>query len=273
MLEKTSQIIKYSLWAITTLTTRTRHKHIQPIPVLNHPFHEVIPPNVQTKPPLLQRVLSSCCWLCGRRALAPFGYSLLSGSCIEQISPEPPFPWGKPPQLPQLLLVDHVHHLHHVHHEFCYTSADKLQHLNVPSELRGPKLSIGLEVQPRQCKVQGKNQFSGPADHTMADKGQDAVSLLGHRGTAGSCSAAVDQDTQVLFHRADFQPSWPEPVVLHWVVMTEAWTWHSALLNLTWQVSVHWSSMSRSLWRPLLSSSRSTLPLNSVSPANLLMIL
>lgn len=43
---------------------------------------------------------------------------------------------------------------------------------------------------PQQCQVQMDNPFPGPAGHIIVDPGQDAICLLGHLGTAGSCSAS-----------------------------------------------------------------------------------
>lgn len=43
------------------------------------------------------------------------------------------------------------------------------------------------EVQPHQHPVQGEDHCSSPAGLTTADSRQDAVGLLGHRGTMITC--------------------------------------------------------------------------------------
>ncbi|KAF4792136.1 hypothetical protein TURU_123719 [Turdus rufiventris] len=60
-------------------------------------------------------------------------------------------------------------------------------------QVSGPELNTGFEEWPHQHPVQRNNRCPAPAGHTIADPGQDATGLLGDLGTAGSCSAAVDQ--------------------------------------------------------------------------------
>ncbi|TRZ22427.1 hypothetical protein HGM15179_004700 [Zosterops borbonicus] len=52
-----------------------------------------------------------------------------------------------------------------------------------PEPVRDPELNAGFEVWPHQCKVEGDDCCPGPAGHTMADQGQDAIGGLGHQGT------------------------------------------------------------------------------------------
>ena len=66
-------------------------------------------------------------------------------------------------------------------HQLRFTPLDTRQHLSVLPELKGSELHTVLEVQPHPCQAQGKNDFPGPAGHTIADTGQDAIGLLGHR--------------------------------------------------------------------------------------------
>lgn len=73
-------------------------------------------------------------------------------------------------------------------------------------------------------RVQGLSfsPFASPAGHTAADIGQDVIGLLGYLGTAGSSSAAVNQQPLVLFCWAAFQALCPQPVaLLHGVLATQ----------------------------------------------------
>ncbi|KAK4828555.1 hypothetical protein QYF61_027524 [Mycteria americana] len=141
------------------------------------------------------------------------------------------------------------------------------QHLNVFHVMTGPKLNTVFKVRPHQCRVQGHDHFPSPADHTVSDKIQDAVGLLGHLGTLPA------QHPQALFHQAAFQPLFPKPVALHGVVMTQVQDPALALLKLIQLDSAHQSSLSTLLCRAFLPSSSSTLPHNLVSSANLLRII
>jgi len=137
--------------------------------------------------------------------------------------------------------------------------------------VRGPKLNTVLQVRPHQCRVQGHNHLPTPAGHTIPDTSQDAVGLLGHLGTLlVHVRPAVDQHPKILFCWAAFQTLFPKPVALHGVVLTEVQDQHLALLNLIQLALAHRSSLSRSLCRAFLPSSRLTLPPNLVSSTNLL---
>ncbi|KAK4817038.1 hypothetical protein QYF61_026164 [Mycteria americana] len=126
---------------------------------------------------------------------------------------------AKQPQFPQLLLTRLV--LQTLHQLRC-SSLDTLQHLSVFLVVRGPKLNTVFEVRPHQCRVQGDNHCPSPAGHTISDTSQDALGLLGHLGTLlAHIQPAVDQHSQVLFHRAAFQPLFPKPVALHGVVVAQ----------------------------------------------------
>ncbi|KAK4822061.1 hypothetical protein QYF61_008870 [Mycteria americana] len=88
--------------------------------------------------------------------------------------------------------------------------------------VRDPKLNTVFELWPHQHRVQGHNDFPSPAGHAISDTSQDAIGLLGHLGTLlAHIQLAVDQHPQVLFRRADFQPLFPKPVVLHGVIVTQ----------------------------------------------------
>ncbi|KAJ7412648.1 hypothetical protein WISP_94987 [Willisornis vidua] len=101
-------------------------------------------------------------------------------------------------------------------------SLDRLQHLNVFLAVNGPKLNTRLEVQPHQCRVERDDHCPGPAGHTIADKGQDAICLLGHLGSLlAHVQLPVDQHLQVLFCQAAFEPLFPQPEVLPGVVVTQ----------------------------------------------------
>ncbi|KAK4825891.1 hypothetical protein QYF61_003247 [Mycteria americana] len=61
-----------------------------------------------------------------------------------------------------------------------------------------------------------------PAGHTISDTSQDAIGLLGHRGTLlAHIQPAIDQHSQVLFCLAAFQPLFPKPVAMHGVMVTQ----------------------------------------------------
>jgi len=144
-----------------------------------------------------------------------------------------------------------------------------LQQLNVLLVVRGPKLNTALQVRPHQCLVQGHHHLSTPAGHTIPDASQDAVGLLEHLGSLQAhVQLAVDPHPIILFRWAAFQPLIPNSVVLHGVVVTQVQ--HLTLWKLIQLASAHRFSLSRSLCRAFLPWSRSTLPPNLVSSANLL---
>ncbi|PKU38344.1 hypothetical protein llap_11351 [Limosa lapponica baueri] len=88
-----------------------------------------------------------------------------------------------------------------------------------PSSSEGRKLNTVLKVQPHQCQAREDDHFPSPAGHTVSDTSQDAV---GHLGTLlAHIQVAVDQQPQVLFCWAAFQPLFPQPVALHGVVVTQ----------------------------------------------------
>jgi len=67
---------------------------------------------------------------------------------------------------------------------------------------------------PQQCRVQGHGHLPTPAGHTIPDKSQDAIGLLGHLGTLlAHVQPDVDQHPQVLFCWAAFQALFPKAVV------------------------------------------------------------
>ncbi|KAM9656072.1 uncharacterized protein ACIBXB_008597 [Morphnus guianensis] len=242
--------------------------------MFDNPLSKEIFPNIQHKPPLPQleaissRPVSSHLTEDTSTHLTTTPLQVVVES--DKASPQPPFFQTKQPQFPQLLLIRLV--LQAPHQLGC-PSLDTLQHLNDFPVVRGPKVNTVLEVRPHQCRVQGNNHFPAPAGHTISDTGQDAVGLLGHLGTLlAHIQPAVNQHPQVLFCQAAFQPLFPKPVELHGVAVTKCRTRHLALLNLIQLASAHPSSLSRSLCRAFLPSSRSTLPPNLVSSANLLTV-
>ena len=63
--------------------------------------------------------------------------------------------------------------------------------------VKDPKLNTGLEVRPRQCRVQGQDDFPSPAHHTIRDTSQDAIGLLGQLGTLlARIQLTVHEDTR-----------------------------------------------------------------------------
>ncbi|KAK4814535.1 hypothetical protein QYF61_022254 [Mycteria americana] len=180
-------------------------------------------PNIQSKPPMVQlEAISSCpitCYL-GEETdphLSTTSFQVVVES--NKVSPQPPLLQAKPPQLPQPLLIRLL--LQTLHQLRC-PSLDTLQHLNVSLVVRVPKLNTVFEVRPHQRRVQEHDHFPSPAGHTIFDTSQDAVGFLGHLGTLlAHIQAAVDQQPQVLFRRAAFQPLFPKPVVLHGVIVTQ----------------------------------------------------
>lgn len=72
-------------------------------------------------------------------------------------------------------------------------------------------------------KAEFDSYLSGlhPPDQTASNTSQDATGLLNLLGTAGSCSASVNQHHQLLFHWESFQPLLLQPVVLHMVIVTQ----------------------------------------------------
>ncbi|KAK4832143.1 hypothetical protein QYF61_020883 [Mycteria americana] len=101
-------------------------------------------------------------------------------------------------------------------------SLDTLQHLHVSLVVEGPNLNTVFKVWPHQCQVQGDDHFPSPAGHTISDISQDAIGLLGYLGILlAHIQPAVNQHSQVLSCQAAFQPSFPKPVALHGVVVTQ----------------------------------------------------
>ncbi|KAK4814267.1 hypothetical protein QYF61_012822 [Mycteria americana] len=107
-------------------------------------------------------------------------------------------------------------------HQLRCPSLYTLQHLNVSLVVGGPKLNTVFKVRPHQCRVQGHDHFPSPAGHTIFDTSQDAIGFLGRLGTLlAHIQAAVNQQPQVLFCLAAFQPPFPKPVVLHGVAVAQ----------------------------------------------------
>ncbi|KAK4829093.1 hypothetical protein QYF61_002044 [Mycteria americana] len=262
-------------------------KKAGPVPMLDNPLGEEICPNIQSKPPLAQlEAISSfpmTCYLEKRRTPTSRQPPFRAIRSPLQL----PFLQAKQPQLPQPLLIRLL--LQTLHQLRC-PSLDTLQHLNVSPGVRGPKMNTAFEVRPHQCRVQGHDHFPSPAGQTIPDTSQDAI---GHVGTLlAYIQAAVNQHSQVLLCQAAFQPLFPKPVALHGVVVTRTQhlvvtrgccdqdpalvvvcrTQHLALLNFIQLASAHRSSLSRSPCRAFLLSSRSILPPNLVSSANLLRV-
>ncbi|KAK4828228.1 hypothetical protein QYF61_024723 [Mycteria americana] len=188
--------------------------------MLDNPFREDIFPNIQSKPPLVQReAISSCPMACylGEETnphLATTSFQVVVES--EKVSPQPPFLRAKQPQFPQPLLIRLL--LQTLHQLHC-PSLDTLQHLNVSLVVR---VNTVFEVWPHQYQVQGDNHFPSPAGHTISDTSQDAIGFLGHLGTLlAHIHPAIDQHPQVLLCQAAFQPLFPKPVALHGVAVTQ----------------------------------------------------
>ena len=70
-----------------------------------------------------------------------------------KVSPQPPLPHTKQPQIPQPLLTGLTFQA--LHKPRC-PSLDLLRYLHVLLVLRCPKLNTALEVRPHQCRVQGR---------------------------------------------------------------------------------------------------------------------
>ncbi|KAK4814185.1 hypothetical protein QYF61_011908 [Mycteria americana] len=114
------------------------------------------------------------------------------------------------PQFPQPPLIRLV--LQTLHQLRC-PSLDRLQHPNVSLVLRVPKPNTVFERD---------DHYPSPAGHTIFDTSQDAIGLLGHLGTLlAHTQLAVDQQPQVLFCLAAFQPLFPKPVALHGVIVAQ----------------------------------------------------
>ncbi|KAK4826427.1 hypothetical protein QYF61_008960 [Mycteria americana] len=176
---------------------------------------------------------------------------------------------AKQPQFPQPLLIRLV--LQTLHQLHC-PSLDTLQHLNVSLVVRGPKPNTVVEVQPHQCRVQRNKCFLSPAGQAISDTNQDAIGLLGHLSTLlAHIQAAVNQHLQVLLCWAVFQPLFPKSVALHGVVVAQVQDLALSLVE-PHTTGPSLSSLSRSLCRAFLPSSRSTLPHNLVSSASLLRV-
>ncbi|KAK4823665.1 LOW QUALITY PROTEIN: hypothetical protein QYF61_005017 [Mycteria americana] len=241
----------------------------QPVPMPDNPCSEEIFTHIQSKPPLAQlEAISShpiACYL-GEEAhthLTTTSFQVVVES--DKVSPQPPFLQAKQPQFPQPLLIRLV--LQTLHQLRC-PSLDMLQHLNV--SLVGPKLNTVFKGRPHQCRGQGQgdNHFPSPAGHTISETSQDAIGLLGHLGTLlAHIQLAIDQHHQVLFYR----PLFPKPVALHGVVVTQVQDLALSLLE-SHKIGLGPSIQPIQIPLAFLPSSRSTLPHNLVSSANLLRV-
>lgn len=84
--------------------------------------------------------------------------------------------------------------------------------------MRGTEPNPALEVWFHQCHIQGYTQS---CCHTASDAGQGTIGLLDHLGTpVALLQPAANQHPQVLFYWTAFQPLFPEPVLLHGVVVS-----------------------------------------------------
>ena len=243
----------------------------QPVPMLDNPFGEEIFPNIQSKPPLAQpEAISSYPTTCYLEKETDTHLDTASFQVVverDRVFPQPPLLQAKQPQVSQPLLVRLVLQ---TLHQLRRPSLDTLQRLCVLLVARGWELNTVLEVQPHQGQTKGDDHFPSPAGHTIPDTNQDAIGLLGQLGTLlAHLQPAVDQHPQALFCRAAFQPLLPKPVALHGVVVTQVQDPELSLIQLA---SAHPSSLSTSVCRAFLPSRRTTLPPNSVSPANLLRV-
>ncbi|PKU36140.1 hypothetical protein llap_13557 [Limosa lapponica baueri] len=74
--------------------------------------------------------------------------------------------------------------------------------LPVLLELGSPELDPVLQMGPHQGSVKGQDNLSRPAGHILPDTPQDAIGLLGHKGTLlAHGHLIVCQDSQVFFLR------------------------------------------------------------------------
>ncbi|KAK4828007.1 LOW QUALITY PROTEIN: hypothetical protein QYF61_022784 [Mycteria americana] len=175
----------------------------EPVLMLDNAFSEVKFPNIQSKPPLVQlEAISSC----------PITYYLGKET---PASLQPPF------------RLNNLSSLSRSSEDTCSRPFTSFIALLWPCSstsmsFLGPKLNTVCKVWPHQCQVQGHDHFPRPAGHSIADTSQDAVGFLGHLGTLlAHIQPAVDQQPQVLFHQAAFQPLFPKPVALHGVVVMQ----------------------------------------------------
>ncbi|PKU38718.1 rna-directed dna polymerase from mobile element jockey- hypothetical protein [Limosa lapponica baueri] len=85
----------------------------------------------------------------------------------------------------------------------CYTI---LQQLPVLLELGSPELDTVLQMWPQQGRVEGEDNLPQPPGDTFLNASQDAIGLLGHKGTLLTHGhPVVHQDSQVFFLRAALQ--------------------------------------------------------------------
>ncbi|PKU42718.1 hypothetical protein llap_6967 [Limosa lapponica baueri] len=70
-----------------------------------------------------------------------------------------------------------------------------------------------------QGRVEGEDNLTRPAGHTLPDAPQDVIGLLGHKGTLlAHGHPIVHQNSQVFLHRAALQLVSPQPVLVHGVI-------------------------------------------------------
>lgn len=124
--------------------------------------------------------------------------------------------------------------------QLCCPSLSLLQPLNFFLVVSGPKLDTRLKFWSHQCLVQGDSLCPCHADCIIADTSQDATGILVYLGTAGLCSATVNQQPQVLFHQEKvdvLQPLCLQACSSAW----DFWDLRTRLsLSLTYWSSFNW---------------------------------
>ncbi|PKU40437.1 sterol regulatory element-binding protein cleavage-activating hypothetical protein [Limosa lapponica baueri] len=102
---------------------------------------------------------------------------------------------------------------------------------------------------PHQGRAEGQDDLPPPAGHTLPDAPQDAIGLLGHKGTLlAPGHPIVHQDSQVFRLRAALQQVTPN---LYWYMglfLPRCSTLHLSLLKFIRFLSAQLSSLSRSHW-------------------------
>ena len=135
-----------------------------------------------------------------------------------EVSPEPPLLQTKQSHLPQLIRL-----VLQTLQQFCCSSLDMFQGLNVFLVVRDSKLNTILKVRPHlSAKYKGMITSLLLLGTLFLNAGQDGIGPLGHLGTLlARVQLSVNQYPNVLFLCAVFQPLYSKPVAWPGVVVTK----------------------------------------------------
>ena len=139
-----------------------------------------------------------------------------------------------------------------------FTSFVALLHTHMRNKMyspvvRGPKYSV-QDIVKAVLHIMG--QWYHPSGHVISDAGQDAIDLLDHLGRLLAHVQPSVAFLQALFWWEIFHSVFPKPISPHGLFRTKCSS--KPWMIVMWMDTAHQSSLSRSLFRIFLPSSRST---------------